>query len=45
VKVNGAAVPLSYASPTEINAFLPLDTTPRACPPTGNPIAVEASLR
>jgi uncharacterized protein (TIGR03437 family) len=24
VKVNGAAVPLSYASPTQINAYLPL---------------------
>jgi uncharacterized protein (TIGR03437 family) len=26
VKVNGAAVPLNYASPSQINAYLPLDT-------------------
>ena len=25
MKVNGAAVPLSYASPTQINAYLPLE--------------------
>ncbi len=28
VKVNGAAVPLNYASPTQINAYLPLTTAP-----------------
>lgn len=31
VQVNGAAVPLSYASPSQINAYLPLDAAPRPC--------------
>lgn len=44
VKVNGAAVPLSYASPTQINAYLPLQTVPRACPPTGIPDCRQSEL-
>lgn len=31
VKVNGAAVPLSYASPSQINAYLPLDQATLPC--------------
>ncbi len=31
VKVNGASVPLSYASPSQINAYLPLEAKPRSC--------------
>ena len=44
VKVNGAAVPLSYASPTQINAYLPLQTVPRPCPPTGIPDCRQSEL-
>jgi uncharacterized protein (TIGR03437 family) len=46
VKVNGLAVPLSYASPTQIHACLPLDTTPSCVPADGHPrFAVKASLK
>ena len=44
MKVNWAAVPLSYASTTQINAYLPLDTIPRACPATGIPNRGEGEL-
>jgi uncharacterized protein (TIGR03437 family) len=44
VKVNRAAVPLSYASPAQINAYLPLQTVPRACPPTGIPDCRQSEL-
>lgn len=32
LKVRGQAIPLFYASPTQVNAYLPLNFTPEACP-------------
>ena len=36
VKLNGAAVPLLYASPAQINAYVPLDLKPTACDPSSS---------
>ena len=33
VKLNGAPIPLLYASPAQVNAYVPLDLAPRQCTP------------